>query len=158
MTQAPVEHLVSDGRGLTLHSFHHVPEETRFDDAVTDFSVVALRHEGRLLMVYERERMTWELPGGGIEPGESPREAAARELGEESGQVAGELRFIGYGLFTAGRAQRQMYGALYAGETAAVRPFVPNEEISAIHWRTGTEPLPARVQPVDEYLAALCEQ
>ncbi|WUP70923.1 NUDIX domain-containing protein [Streptomyces sp. NBC_00258] len=39
-------------------------------------------------------------PGGCVEKGESPRQAAARELLEESGQESdGPLRFIGYAGF-----------------------------------------------------------
>ncbi|WP_051722776.1 NUDIX hydrolase [Streptomyces albus] len=156
MRRTPKERLVSDGRGLILHSFHRVPEDTRFRDADIGLSLVALWHGDRLLMVYERDRATWELPGGGIDPGESPREAAVRELAEESGQIADELRFTGYGLYTLGRRRRLVYGAVYTGLTAVPRPFTPNEEISAIHWRAAGEALSGRVQPVDEYLAAVC--
>ncbi|MDR3206374.1 MAG: NUDIX domain-containing protein [Candidatus Methanoplasma sp.] len=37
------------------------------------------------LMVYNTKRDGWEMPGGKIEPGESPEQAAKREYEEESG-------------------------------------------------------------------------
>ncbi len=145
--------------GMELLSFHREPEDARFDDATVGYALVVLRHEGRVLMVLERERGLWELPGGGIDPGETPRVAAARELQEEAGQHLRpeDLRFAGFAR-TVLPGKRVMYGAMFAGRTAAPEPFTPNEEISAIHWRDGDEPLPdgGALQTVDEYLAARC--
>lgn len=43
-------------------------------------------HDG-LVMVYERQngQGTWDIPAGGVEPGETPDEAITRELYEEIG-------------------------------------------------------------------------
>lgn len=49
------------------------------------YAVVIARYGGRLLWCRHRDRQTWEIPGGHIEPGESAMEAAARELQEETG-------------------------------------------------------------------------
>ena len=46
--------------------------------------------------VSERHDFEWQLPGGWIEPGESPQQAARREVLEETGLVLGELCFAGY--------------------------------------------------------------
>jgi 8-oxo-dGTP diphosphatase len=40
---------------------------------------------GRVLLVEPTYKPTWEIPGGRVEPGESPREACVRELSEELG-------------------------------------------------------------------------
>jgi 8-oxo-dGTP diphosphatase len=41
--------------------------------------------EGLFLMVWNPKRDGWEMPGGGIEPGETPEQAASREYMEECG-------------------------------------------------------------------------
>ena len=49
------------------------------------FVVIIARSGGKFVFCKHRERSTLELPGGHIEPGESVREAAKRELCEEIG-------------------------------------------------------------------------
>lgn len=49
-------------------------------------TVYAVAFDGeRFLMVYHPRRRGWEMPGGKIEKGETPEQAAAREFREESG-------------------------------------------------------------------------
>ncbi|MFE4054801.1 NUDIX domain-containing protein [Streptomyces sp. NPDC059096] len=45
---------------------------------------------GRVLLGRSRVRGMWELPAGGVEPGESAVRAAVRELAEETGLIARE--------------------------------------------------------------------
>lgn len=60
--------------------------------------VVVLDVEDRVLLLHVRDRdhpdlgTWWELPGGGIDPGETYVEAAVRELREEAGIVADGAR------------------------------------------------------------------
>lgn len=49
------------------------------------YVVVCSRCDGKWLLSRHRNRNTWETQGGHIEPGESPLQAAQRELYEESG-------------------------------------------------------------------------
>jgi 8-oxo-dGTP pyrophosphatase MutT (NUDIX family) len=51
--------------------------------------IVCVDGRGRVLLMRWQDRVTrtrfWEPPGGGVEPGEGPLEAARRELYEETG-------------------------------------------------------------------------
>jgi 8-oxo-dGTP pyrophosphatase MutT (NUDIX family) len=51
----------------------------------THGALVAIWCEGELLLVETSYRRSWSLPGGGIERGETARQAAVRELAEEVG-------------------------------------------------------------------------
>jgi ADP-ribose pyrophosphatase YjhB (NUDIX family) len=51
--------------------------------AETAAAVAIFDEEGRILLVRERE--LWAYPGGRLEPGETPEQAAAREAKEEAG-------------------------------------------------------------------------
>lgn len=49
---------------------------------------------GKIMLSRHKQRTTWETQGGHVEPGETPLEAAKRELYEESGAVQFEIRPI----------------------------------------------------------------
>lgn len=60
--------------------------------------IVALNDQGQLLLVRQFRpavaMMTLELPAGHIEPGETPEDAARKELWEETGHETGTLELL----------------------------------------------------------------
>jgi 8-oxo-dGTP diphosphatase len=56
------------------------------------FVVVLSQYNGKILLSRHRDRTTWETQGGHIEAGETPLEAAKRELYEESGAVKFDIK------------------------------------------------------------------
>ena len=57
-------------------------------------ATVLVMRDGAVLLARDRGRSTYMLPGGGVEDGEIPIAAAARELYEETGLEATALRYL----------------------------------------------------------------
>ncbi|AET89674.1 NUDIX hydrolase [Burkholderia sp. SFA1] len=61
--------------------------------------VVMLNMQGDVLLCHATETTHWDVPKGAADPGESPREAALRELVEETGIVLAPERLKDLGRF-----------------------------------------------------------
>jgi 8-oxo-dGTP diphosphatase len=111
----------------------------------------------RVLLVDNRLRDCWEIPGGHIDPGESARAAAVRELREESGLDVPDLTFGFLSHVLLGPYSRDAWDAVYVGRLAEgvdPPPFTPNSEIAGVCWWRVGEPL-ERLAPLDAKFAEL---
>jgi len=91
-----------------------------------DYVVVIPRHNGKWLLSRHARRDTWEFAGGRIEPGETPEQAARRELYEETGVVSCRLYTVAaYSVTFAGKPES--FGMLYYAEASEPGPLPPYE-------------------------------
>lgn len=82
----------ADPRDGRVHDFYVI-------EAPDWINVIPLTDDGRVVLIEQFRHGTCEvsleIPGGMVDEGESPHDAAARELLEETGYEAGEVVFLG---------------------------------------------------------------
>lgn len=99
------------------------------------FAIVIARATGGVVLVLNRWRQVWELPGGLIDPGESPRDTALRELSEEAGCQGVAPAWRGVIEVNDGRAH---FGAVYECTVAQVPANFQSDETGGIAlWQRG---------------------
>ena len=60
-----------------------------------DSAFAIILHSRHVLLVKARDKNNWQLPGGRLEPGETPAQAVIREVREETGLQARVGRLTG---------------------------------------------------------------
>ncbi|TSA34361.1 MAG: NUDIX domain-containing protein [Porphyromonadaceae bacterium] len=110
-----------------------------FDPSVNEpvpytFSIIVSRYRGQWLWVKHKERDTWELPAGHLESGETPQEAARRELYEETGALEFSLDpIVSYeGILN----EKKVFGMIFIAKILELGPL-PSFEIGEIELFTG---------------------
>jgi len=115
--------------------------------------IVLLSREGRVYAGRRRGTSEWQLPQGGIDPDETPREAALRELAEETGLGVDRLAattselgehpvWLGYELpedrwsskHGRGQAQRWFYLRFTGDDAELDRAIEGSDEFDAWAW------------------------
>jgi len=93
-----------------------------------DSAFAIILHSRHVLLVKARDKNNWQLPGGRLEPGETPAQAVIREVREETGLSARVGRLTGRYRREDGSVVR-VYAVRARGKLAGAR-----EEIIAQRW------------------------
>lgn len=77
---------------MTRTDYFNDPKAPAANSIVPAVSAIVTDTNGGILLILRTDNNYWSIPGGGIKPGESVKEAATREVEEETGidcQVTG---------------------------------------------------------------------
>jgi ADP-ribose pyrophosphatase YjhB (NUDIX family) len=126
-------------------------DETSAGGLVVDVSIAA-RPMGAVIGRRDRRgRLLWSLPKGHIEPGESPEQAAVREVAEETGiigRIVGRLGTIDFWFMADGRrVHKTVHHYLLRAEGGELSDA--DVEVAAVAW-VPLEEIGARLAYEDE--------
>ncbi len=91
--------------------------------------VIDARYKGKSIFVRQKERLTWEIPGGHRDEGETVEDAVRWELYEETGSAEFRLSFVS--VYGVSRDGDETYGALYFADVTTLGEL-PDFEIAEI--------------------------
>lgn len=94
------------------------------------YSVICARYRGKWVFVKHHSCNTFEIPAGHIEPGESPLQAARRELYEETGAIQFTIECIA--TYSVVKGDYEGWGKLYFAEIDTMESFPDVIEIEKI--------------------------
>ncbi len=86
---------------------------------------------------YPTDRLEWEIPGGRIDPGETPILAGQREALEETGWETSDARLL-YTFYPTNGISSQRFHVIYCRASRRVGEF-DRDEIQKIRWFTKDE-------------------
>lgn len=114
--------LAKNKSGWCLLEYLPIKEEeiAKFENVTGAFAIICVK--GKYLIGYNTYRKQWEFPAGGIEKGETARQAAERELWEETHQLNRELEFRGVCKIRKPNGEIR-YQAIFLGSLEAIQPF-----------------------------------
>lgn len=97
-------------------------------------STAIIVHDGRVLMARRRQqegKLLWAFPGGGIEAGETPEQAAVREVAEEVGLEVEAVGVLGDRVHPQSGVHVTYVACSVVGGEASV---VDEEELAEVAW------------------------
>ncbi|WP_010243333.1 GNAT family N-acetyltransferase [Acetivibrio cellulolyticus] len=96
-----------------------------------DFAIVCAVYKGKWVFVKQRNRDTWDMPGGHKEENEDVNVTASRELYEETGTLDHEIEPLYDYSVTIG--ETTTYGRLFYAKVIKIG-FLPESEISEVRF------------------------
>ncbi|WP_299549655.1 NUDIX hydrolase [Seonamhaeicola sp.] len=154
--------ILKNSKGDIFQDFIEVEETDVSKFSPLTHSLAVAEHKGNYLLVFNRFKKHWELPGGLIDKGESPRQCAIRETKEESNQELSEVRFLGIMTFDFQpdhrvKERRMEFGTLYFGNIKKILDFEKNSETSKLCFWDGKADI-GTIGPFDAKLIELVKE
>ena len=110
---------------------------------------VAVMSQGRILMGKRRDSGKWTLPGGHLEPGETPEQGAQRELWEEAGLWGRALKpIISHEVIGRNGEPVHVHGfSLHSNDQLNAHSHMdPDKEVARWEWIDARNGLPDQIR------------